>query len=137
MPDDINELDVNDIGLKQMFGERFHDETDKPRSEPVTVEPKKVSTNTTPIKKTAQSDAGDGQKAKEAQWEPVKERNWMDNLRECARAAVTFGGLNLLIFYWQQVGLMDSSVAVPSMCVCACLMGLGIGKVVGGKKNVF
>ena len=28
MPNDINELDVNDIGLKGIFGDRFHDETE-------------------------------------------------------------------------------------------------------------
>lgn len=129
MPNDINELDVNDIGLKQMFGERFHDETDKPLSEPVTAEPKKVSTDTTPTTKTAQKVAGCGQKE---EWRPpMPEPNWMDKLKACVKTSFIYGGLNLLIFYWQMAGLMDSSVAVPSMCVCCALLGLGIGKVVG------
>ncbi len=124
---DINELDVNDIGLKGLFGERFHDETE---SKPVTAEPKKVSTDATTTAKTAQRVAGGTQKE---EWRPQRERNWMDDLKDCAKTAITFGGLNALIFYWQMAGLMDSSIAVPSMCVCCALMGMGIGKVVGKK----
>lgn len=69
----------------------------------------------------------------EAQWEPVKEDTWQDRLKECAKWALGFGGLSFLLFYWNIEGLMASSVAVPSMCVCTLMAGFGIGKTAGGK----
>lgn len=106
MSDDINNLDPNDEGLKQIFGDRFHDATQEE------VPPKNV-----PAKKTVA-----------APWEPVKEPTWMDALKASAKHVVLFGGLGFLVFYWQQAGLMDSSVAVPTMCVCTALAGIGVGR---------
>lgn len=54
--------------------------------------------------------------------------NLFDRLKGCAKWAVTFGSLSMLIFYWQQTGLMDPAAAVPSMCACTCLAGFGVGK---------
>lgn len=67
-------------------------------------------------------------KGTDASWEPAKETNWTDNMKACAKSALLFGGLSFLVFYWQQAGLMDSSVAVPTMCICTALAGLGVGK---------
>ena len=107
MSDDINNLDPNDEGLKGIFGSRFHDETKKPM-----VEPKKCTTA----------------KAVDASWSPAKESHWMDNMKSCAKSVLLFGGLSFLVFYWQQAGLMDSSVAVPTMCICTALAGVGVGR---------
>jgi hypothetical protein len=127
MPDDINDLDVTDAGLKGIFGDRFHDET-----APAMARPKKVYTNTTKTEKVAEKPKD---KPVEAQWEPVKEPNWMDNLKACAIWAIGFGSLTLLFFAWQQAGLMDASVAVPTMCVCTAMGGWGVGKnAVRGKR---
>lgn len=68
------------------------------------------------------------EKPVEAQWEPVKERNWMDNLKDCGKWVIGFGGLSLLLFYWEMAGLMAESVAVPCMCLCTALAGVGVGK---------
>ena len=54
--------------------------------------------------------------------------NFFDRLRDCTKWAVTFGALTMLFFYWQETGLMDPVAAVPSMCVCTCLAGFGVGK---------
>lgn len=67
-------------------------------------------------------------KSADASWEPVKETNWTDNMKSCAKSVLLFGGLSFLVFYWQQAGLMDSSVAVPTMCVCTALAGIGVGR---------
>ena len=111
MSDDINNLDPNDEGLKGIFGDRFHDTTQEegpPRNIPVQ-KPVRVS--------------------QDAKWEPVKpDPNWLDSLKACAKHAAIFGGLSFLVFYWQQAGLMDSSVAVPTMCICTALAGLGVGR---------
>lgn len=71
-------------------------------------------------------------KTADASCEPVKEPHWMDALKACAKHVAMFGGLSILVWYWQVSGLMDSSVAVPTMCVCTALAGLGVGKNIGG-----
>lgn len=113
----INNLDPDDIGLQEVMGNRFQDTTRKPMVEPFPTE----STNNTQPKKKAQ-------KPMDAQWEPVKQRNWMDDLKDCVKSSAIFGGLNLLIWYWQTSGLMDESIALPCMLVCAALFGIGLGK---------
>lgn len=124
---EINNLDPEDIGLKQIMGDRFHDET-----QPKTQKPKKPRGNTKStttayeVAKEAMHKANE--KAMNAQWEPVREPNFMDNLKACAKAVMLFGGLSCLIFYWQQTGLMAESIAVPSMCVCTALAGWGAGR---------
>lgn len=64
----------------------------------------------------------------EEQWQPSKEHNWMDNLKNCVQWVIGFGGLSFLLFYWEQAGLMAESIAVPSMCLCTALAGWGLGK---------
>lgn len=118
---EINTLDPDDIGLQEVMGKQFQDATRKPMVEPFQTE----STNTTQPKKKAQKPMD---KAVNAQWEPTKEHTWMDDLMACAKTSLLFGGLNLLIWYWEMSGLMDESIALPSMLVCAVLFGLGIGK---------
>ena len=120
---EINGLDPEDIGLKAVMGDRFHDETKKPMVEPFRTE----STNTTKAEKKVQKTTGD---AVDASWVPVKDPNWMDNLKSCVKSVVLFGGLSFLIFYWKEAGLMASSVAVPSMCICTALAGFGAGRTV-------
>ena len=119
---EINNLDPDDIGLKQIMGNRFHDAT-KPMTEPFSTK----SNNTTQAEKKTQKPTD---KAVDASWVPVKEPNWMDNLKSCVKSVVLFGGLSFLIFYWQQAGLMASSIAVPSMCICTALAGFGAGRTV-------
>lgn len=66
---------------------------------------------------------------KDAQWKPVKpDPNDMDRLKASAKSAMLFGGLCLLVFYWQQTGQMAVSASLPSMLVCTALAGLGIGR---------
>ena len=118
---EINNLDPDDIGLKQIMGNRFQDAT-KPMVEPIRTE----STSTSQTKTVAQKPIS---KAVDAQWEPARpEPNWMDNLKACAKAVLLFGGLSCLIFYWKQTGLMAESIAVPSMCICTALAGWGAGR---------
>lgn len=65
----------------------------------------------------------------DASWEPTPpDPNWLDKLKACVKHAAIYGGLSFLVFYWQQAELMDSSIAIPTMCVCAALAGLGVGK---------
>lgn len=62
-------------------------------------------------------------------WEPVKgEPTYIERLKACVKWCALFGGLSVLLFYWQQTGQMEASAAVPSMCACTLLAGVGIGK---------
>lgn len=128
---EINNLDSEDIGLKEIFGERFHDETTG------TQQTQKARANTkSTITAQAESVAQKPiNKAMDAQWEPVRpEPNWMDNLKACAKSVLLFGGLSFLIFYWKEAGLMASSIAVPSMCICTALAGWGAGRNIRGNR---
>lgn len=124
----IDKYDSNDTELKELMGEHFHDETAQPRT---AAEAAVMPTDTTAAEKTEHSPANGPAKAKaNGMFESEKsEPTFFDNLKASAKSALTFGGLNILIFYWEQIGLMDASVAVPSMCVCAALAGYGVGKV--------
>jgi hypothetical protein len=122
MPDDINELDVTDAGLKAIMGNRFHDETQKEPQKDIS---KKETTTSTCLKSLSKRSH---EVYKDGSWEPSKERTWMDNLKDCAKWAAGFGGLSFLLFYWEQAGLMAESVAVPCMCFCTALAGWGVGK---------
>lgn len=119
---EIRKYDPEETELKALFGEKFQDKSHEAHSEPVAAESDEVTEDTTACEKGTWS-------------KPVECFNaHHDQIRKvtaCAKTAVVFGGLNLLLFYWEQTGLMAESIAVPSMCVCAALMGLGIGKVVG------
>lgn len=117
MSNDINHLDANDEGLKAIFGDRFHDETGS--------KPAEVTQKAKPIQKPVEQSGTE--KAVDGKWEPVKVVTSLDKLKACAKWGGIFGGLNALLFYWQQAGLLDSKAAVPSMIVCALLAGLSIG----------
>jgi hypothetical protein len=119
---EINNLDPNDIGLQQVMGNRFQDMTQKTTMEQYSTR----TTNTIPEKKVAQKPIS---KPVEEQWEPVKATpNFIAKLTDSAKWVCLYGGLSFLIFYWEQAGLMASSIAVPSMCVCTALVGWSIGK---------
>lgn len=127
MPNDINGLDEQDLGLKEIFGDRFHDESADSGAQQIK---KQETTYTSAPTKAEQSGAHKRIKDfEDADWEPVKHApTQLEIVKACAKSVALFGGLNLLIFYWQQAGLMASSIAVPCMCICAALAGLGVGK---------
>lgn len=111
MPSDINDLDVNDIGLKGIFGERFHDET---------VSKKETITPKTEKRK-------DVSKPRDADYEPLSD-DQMNRVKAGAKSTLLFGGLSLLFFYFQQSGQMELSASMPCICACCALAGWGVGK---------
>ena len=118
--------DLLDEGLQAVMGkDRCQNEwkpSKKPMVESIPYKEANVAKKTT-------------EKAVDESWAPVKEANWMDNLKSCVKSMAVFGGLSFLIFYWQQAGLMASSIAVPSMCVCTALAGFGAGRTVRRGKH--
>ena len=70
-------------------------------------------------------------KATDAQYEPARPApNAMDHLKAAVKNTLLPSSLCLLIFYWQQTGLMASTAALPSMLVCMLVTGVNIGKAV-------
>lgn len=126
MPDDINELDVTDAGLKAVMGSRFHDETENAQSKPDTERNAHEYSNTSKRDKAVHTPTHD---FKDGKWEPVKpEPNWMDKLKDAVKWGLTFGCISCLVFYWKEAGLMAESIAVPVIAVCTALAGWGVGK---------
>lgn len=130
MPNDINNSDTKDEGLKGIFGDRFTDMTDNQKNQAVR---KERSTNTTTAEKTAQKSIHQPtHNFKDGKWEPIGEPpkptpNSMDRLKACAKWVMVFGGLSFLLFYWKEAGLMAESIAVPSIAFCTMLVGWGVG----------
>jgi hypothetical protein len=112
---------VFDKELQQIFGSHY---TDATAAAPV----KKVKP--APAKKAPAQETESGPDAEAIpSWAPVKAApDWQDRLKNAAKWSLTFGALSLLIFYWQQTGLMDPAAAVPSLYACALLAGWGVGK---------
>lgn len=70
-------------------------------------------------------------KVEDAQYEPERPApNTLDKLKAAAKGSLMSSSLCLLIFYWQQTGLMDPAAALPSMLACMLLTGVSIGKVI-------
>lgn len=126
MHKNIDKYDSEDVGLKKIMGEHFIDETtEKPKAAKTT--PK--AENPAKAVKAPAVEPDDSKVAPDAEWKPVKPApDFFDRLKACAKSALLFGGLTLLFFYWQQTGQMEASAAVPSMCVCTCLAGWGVGR---------
>lgn len=122
----IQNGDLLDEGLQSVMGkDRCQNEwkpSKKPMVEPISTRPAKEEKKSTDT-------------AVDASWAPVKNPNWMDNLKSCVKSVALFGGLSFLIFYWKEAGLMAESVAVPAIAVCTALAGFGAGRTVrrGGR----
>lgn len=118
MPDDINELDVNDIGLKGIFGSRFQDAT-QPASEQeeVTFAPEMEVRWSEPKKPVSIGKL------------PKMEKSFTQKLMACGKKSAVYAGLCILIAYWQSTGMMDASAAMPCMMTCTALIGVTYGRI--------
>lgn len=125
----MTDFEREDLELKAIMGDKFHDAT----REPVKAEPKKASKNTTAPKKTK---LGIPDEAKDAIWSPFNaEPSFTHKLMDCAKWASLYSALCLLFFYWQQTGQMKPSAAVPAMLGCAVMVGFSFGKyAIRGKR---
>lgn len=102
---------------------KFTDETVKSTQ---TVKADKKTVNKEPVKekKTAHKPT---ERPVDAEYEPVK--TWYEEKTvNMVKWVLVFMGLEYLFFYWHQTGQMQESVAMPSMIVCAMLVGISVGK---------
>lgn len=130
MPEDINGLDPEDIGLKSIMGVHFIDETAQAPEKPET---NRKHSNTTQTGKTAQKPTQKPTKAKEAvkdaRWEPVKPApDFFDKLKQAAKDVCKYAALSLILFWWQQTGRLEETTAWYSLLVCVGMVFFSIGK---------
>ena len=123
----IQNSDLLDEGLQNVMGKDRCQNEWKPVQKPMV----ESITNTVKEEKKVQNCIS---QAVDASWAPVKNPNWMDNLKSCVKSVVLFGGLSFLIFYWKEAGLMAESIAVPSIAFCTALAGFGAGRTVRRKR---
>lgn len=114
---EIRKYDPEDEELKAIMGEQFQDKTQEAQSEPEKPECRKVSEYTT------EAENGD-----------TEGTSFLLFGIKSAASVLGFACLTLLVFFWQDAGLMDISIAEPSMCVCSALTGFSAGKFVRGWK---
>lgn len=88
------------------------------------VKPTSTTTNAKPEQKPFHTPNGTQKTVKETMQESEKRKS----IANSVKCAAVFGGLFVLIAYWQYTGQMAASAAVPSLCVCAALGGYGVGK---------
>ena len=114
----MSDFEREEQELMHMMGGKFVDMTE------ANIEVKEVKPEKVEVKKKTSKVV---EKTSNAEWHPTKVRTWMDFLKNCAKWVVIFGGLNCLVFYWKQSGLMAESIAIPCMWVCCALAGYGVG----------
>ena len=121
MPEDINNLDTNDEGLKAIFGERFQDIT-----EPAKAISKK---ETTTICKEANVAQKPKEKAMETQREPVKPAaNYMDILKSIVKDVCLWAILSCVLFWWQQTGKLELTTSWYALLCCVGMVFFAVGK---------
>lgn len=109
--------DLLDDGLQAVMG------ADRCRND---WKPSTKNTAVKPVKKNAEKPAG-REEAMDAAYVQLSAASPMERLKRCAKWALLFGSISMLLFYWQQAGLLDSKAAVPSLIVCALGAGLTVG----------
>lgn len=124
--------DAEDEGLKAVMGSKFKDmsreiptSTVPPRNDKVRREmEQKYPDNLKTI-----SDCKDTERNKlmDGEWGQLNRVSPMAKLKDCAKGVWLYGCISLLLFWWQQAGLLDSKAAVPSFIVLALLAGVQIG----------
>lgn len=125
MPEDINNLDTNDDGLKAIFGERFHDVTQNAQYQPEVAVAKKETTTIPNSTKAAQKVKHE---PVEPQWEPIKENTWMDSLKAIVKDVSLFAFLSFVLFWWQQTGKLEVTTSWYALLFCVGMVFFSIGK---------
>lgn len=130
MPEDINNLDPNDDGLKGIFGDRFTDATAQTPEKPKAT--RKPSNTTQPEKaaqKPAQKPTKESEDFKDAKWQPVKpDPNYLDKLKTTAKDVSMYAVLSTILFWWQQSGKLEETTAWYALLVCVGMVFFTVGK---------
>lgn len=109
--------DLLDDGLQAVMGKDRCQSDWQPKKEQKkvsTLEDKPKATITEPV---------------DAQFMKLNTVSPMAKLKGCVKGVWLYGGISLVLFWWQQAGLLDPRAAVPSFIVLALLAGVQIGRI--------
>lgn len=116
--------DLLDAGLQAVMGkDRCQDVTEQMKKNPKPTPAKKVEQEKAKAATTGTLDA---------EWMKLNTVSPMAKLKGCVKGVWLYGGISLLLFWWQQAGLLASEAAVPSFVVLALLAGVQIGSICRG-----
>ena len=125
---DINHLDTDDVGLSQIFGDRFHDESKTPAAVKTTTrkstppQKKNVPAVTEAPKPMAVTPAHESPS-------PVSNDGWMNKLKSAVHGIMPPALLCTFFFWCQQTARMDATTAVVAMFGCVALVFFRVGRV--------
>lgn len=125
----MTDFEREDLELAAVMGGRFHDETQEHGAEPATMpghkpEPVKPVKNT-PVK----------EKPCEAPLELVKPfPDFMDKLKATTKDVSLYAVLSVILFWWQQAGLLEETTAWYALLVCVGMVFFSVGKNCRGGK---
>lgn len=111
MSNDINELDEQDIGLKNLMGDRFRDVNEEyvqPEQQYMDIPDADMEEIPADLRKMGM--------------------DFTDKLMAFCKKSLVFAVVSWACFYWETKGLMDASIAVPAMWLCAVSAGFGAGR---------
>lgn len=123
--------DSEDTGLKAVMGGKFKDLSSEQKHSAPKVH-KKAEADPALIRQPSRAATfprGEGTEAAGASLVKLNTISPMARLKACAKGVGLYGGISLLLFWWQQTGMLASKAAVPSFIVLALLAGLKIGRV--------
>lgn len=125
--------DAEDEGLRAVMGSKFQDVSREIPTSPAAPRNDKVRRKTAVDPKEYPSHlktaADIPSNIPEGEWIQLNRVSPMAKLKACAKGAWLYGCISLLLFWWQQAGLLDSRAAVPSFIVLALLAGVQIGSI--------
>ena len=113
--------DAEDAGLKAVMGGKFKDLSAEQKPSAPKVQ-KKEAAEPALIRQPSRAATfprGEGLEADTV--------SPMARLKACAKGVGLYGGVSLLLFWWQQTGMLASKAAIPSFIVLALLAGVKIG----------
>ena len=115
--------DPEDEMLKAVMGSKFQDQADSVRLHKERIAPQAFPSVTTPACALVRNDSDDRKCSNNRETAGTgkvfhTKPGFFEKLRECGKWSLIFGGLCLVVFYWQQTGQMMPSAAVPSMMAC-------------------
>lgn len=125
---DINHLDTDDVGLSQIFGDRFQDMSKSAES----VKSDTARKSTTPSKKNASA------VIESPEIDPVTQAphpvefdpyGWLPKLKSVAYGIIPPSLLCSFFFWCQLTKRMDSTTAVIAMFACVAIVFFRVGRV--------
>lgn len=122
--------DADDAGLKAIMGGKFQDLSNAASNlnAPERLRPVKNHDQQAHISDLGIA-ADKNRPAMDGQWAKPNTASTIAKLKACVKSASIYSGISLLLFWWQQTGMLASKAAIPSFIVLALLAGLQIGRV--------